>query len=89
MMDLTALFAPDAVTAFFEILMIDIVLAGDNAIVFIRLHSFDVHAELGPERLHQIGGISGCASSPSVTVTRDCDRLDRTHQHGRVSLDPA
>ncbi len=33
MMDLTALFAPDAVTAFFEILMIDIVLAGDNAIV--------------------------------------------------------
>ena len=33
MMDLTALFEPGAVTAFFEILMIDIVLAGDNAIV--------------------------------------------------------
>ena len=32
-MDLTALLTPEAVTAFFEILMIDIVLAGDNAIV--------------------------------------------------------
>ena len=32
-MDLTALMTPEAVTAFFEILMIDIVLAGDNAIV--------------------------------------------------------
>ena len=32
-MDLASLFEPAAVTAFFEILMIDIVLAGDNAIV--------------------------------------------------------
>ena len=32
-MDLTALLTPEAVTAFFEILMIDVVLAGDNAIV--------------------------------------------------------
>ena len=32
-MDITALLTPEAVTAFFEILMIDIVLAGDNAIV--------------------------------------------------------
>ena len=32
-MDLTTLFEPAALTAFFEILMIDIVLAGDNAIV--------------------------------------------------------
>ena len=32
-MDFTALFAPDAITVFFEILVIDIVLAGDNAIV--------------------------------------------------------
>ena len=32
-MDLTALLTPEAVTAFFEILVIDIVLAGDNAIV--------------------------------------------------------
>jgi len=32
-MDLTTLLEPSAITAFFEILMIDIVLAGDNAIV--------------------------------------------------------
>ena len=32
-MDLSALFSPDAIAAFFEILVIDIVLAGDNAIV--------------------------------------------------------
>ena len=32
-MDLTALLTPEAVTAFFEILVIDVVLAGDNAIV--------------------------------------------------------
>jgi YjbE family integral membrane protein len=32
-MDLSAFFTPDAITAFFEILVIDIVLAGDNAIV--------------------------------------------------------
>jgi YjbE family integral membrane protein len=32
-MDLSGLFAPAALTAFFEILMIDVVLAGDNAIV--------------------------------------------------------
>ena len=32
-MDISTLFTPDAVTVFFEILMIDIVLAGDNAIV--------------------------------------------------------
>jgi YjbE family integral membrane protein len=32
-MDLSAFLTPDAVTAFFEILVIDIVLAGDNAIV--------------------------------------------------------
>ena len=32
-MDLTSLLTPSAITAFFEILMIDIVLAGDNAIV--------------------------------------------------------
>ena len=32
-MDISTLFTPDAITVFFEILMIDIVLAGDNAIV--------------------------------------------------------
>ena len=32
-MDLAAFLTPDAITAFFEILVIDIVLAGDNAIV--------------------------------------------------------
>ena len=32
-MDLSSLFAPEAIAAFFEILVIDIVLAGDNAIV--------------------------------------------------------
>ena len=32
-MDLNALLTPEAVTAFFEILVIDVVLAGDNAIV--------------------------------------------------------
>ncbi len=32
-MDLTHLLTPDAITVFFEILMIDIVLAGDNAII--------------------------------------------------------
>jgi YjbE family integral membrane protein len=32
-MDLAALLTPEAITAFFEILVIDIVLAGDNAIV--------------------------------------------------------
>ena len=32
-MDITALLTPEAVTAFFEILVIDVVLAGDNAIV--------------------------------------------------------
>jgi YjbE family integral membrane protein len=32
-MDISALFTPEAITVFFEILMIDIVLAGDNAIV--------------------------------------------------------
>src|SRR5829696_611879 len=32
-MDLTQLLTPDAIAVFFEILMIDIVLAGDNAIV--------------------------------------------------------
>lgn len=32
-MDLSTLFAPDALTALFEILVIDVVLAGDNAIV--------------------------------------------------------
>jgi len=32
-MDLTALLSPEAIAAFFEILVIDIVLAGDNAIV--------------------------------------------------------
>ncbi|MEO5808603.1 MAG: YjbE family putative metal transport protein [Sphingomicrobium sp.] len=32
-MDFSALFSPDAIAAFFEILVIDIVLAGDNAIV--------------------------------------------------------
>ena len=32
-MDLTAFFTPDAIAVFFEILVIDIVLAGDNAIV--------------------------------------------------------
>ena len=32
-MDLTALLTPEAITAFFEILVIDVVLAGDNAIV--------------------------------------------------------
>ena len=32
-MDLASLFAPEAISAFFEILVIDIVLAGDNAIV--------------------------------------------------------
>ena len=32
-MDFTAIFTPEAITVFFEILMIDIVLAGDNAIV--------------------------------------------------------
>ncbi|MEO6359366.1 MAG: TerC family protein [Sphingomicrobium sp.] len=32
-MDLTAFLTPDAIAAFFEILVIDIVLAGDNAIV--------------------------------------------------------
>ena len=32
-MDLSSLFTPDAIAVFFEILMIDIVLAGDNAIV--------------------------------------------------------
>src|SRR5215217_5764624 len=32
-MDLTSLLTPEAITAFFEILVIDIVLAGDNAIV--------------------------------------------------------
>ena len=32
-MDLSALFSPEAIAAFFEILVIDIVLAGDNAIV--------------------------------------------------------
>lgn len=32
-MDISTLFSPDAITVFFEILMIDIVLAGDNAIV--------------------------------------------------------
>ena len=32
-MDLSSLFSPDAIAVFFEILMIDIVLAGDNAIV--------------------------------------------------------
>lgn len=32
-MDISALLTPDAITVFFEILMIDIVLAGDNAIV--------------------------------------------------------
>ena len=32
-MDLAAFLTPDAITVFFEILMIDIVLAGDNAIV--------------------------------------------------------
>jgi len=32
-MDLSALLTPEAITAFFEILVIDIVLAGDNAIV--------------------------------------------------------
>ncbi|HEU4809235.1 MAG TPA: YjbE family putative metal transport protein [Sphingomicrobium sp.] len=32
-MDLASLMTPDAVTAFFEILVIDIVLAGDNAII--------------------------------------------------------
>ncbi len=32
-MDMTALLEPGAITAFFEILMIDLVLAGDNAIV--------------------------------------------------------
>jgi YjbE family integral membrane protein len=32
-MDLSSLFSPDAIAAFFEILVIDIVLAGDNAIV--------------------------------------------------------
>ena len=32
-MDFSSLFTPEAITVFFEILMIDIVLAGDNAIV--------------------------------------------------------
>ena len=32
-MDISTLFTPDAIAVFFEILMIDIVLAGDNAIV--------------------------------------------------------
>src|SRR6478609_7591419 len=32
-MDLSAFLSPEAITAFFEILVIDIVLAGDNAIV--------------------------------------------------------
>src|SRR5215218_6812815 len=32
-MDLSSLLTPEAITAFFEILVIDIVLAGDNAIV--------------------------------------------------------
>ena len=32
-MDITALLTPEAITAFFEILVIDVVLAGDNAIV--------------------------------------------------------
>ena len=32
-MDLATLLTPEAITVFFEILMIDIVLAGDNAIV--------------------------------------------------------
>ena len=32
-MDIAAIFTPEAITVFFEILMIDIVLAGDNAII--------------------------------------------------------
>jgi YjbE family integral membrane protein len=32
-MDISAIFTPEAITVFFEILMIDIVLAGDNAII--------------------------------------------------------
>src|SRR6187401_3011442 len=32
-MDLSAFLTPEAITAFFEILLIDLVLAGDNAIV--------------------------------------------------------